>query len=86
MKINTVLFDLDGTLLPMDQDAFMKIYFGGLAAKLAPRGYEPTALIKAIWTGTADMVKNDGKDTNERVFWKRFTEIFGAEPCRYPLI
>ena len=26
MKINTVLFDLDGTLLPMDQDVFIRAY------------------------------------------------------------
>ena len=79
MQITTVLFDLDGTLLPLDQEAFMKLYFGGLAAKLAPRGYEPKALIDAIWAGTADMVKNDGSQTNEETFWKRFTKIFGEE-------
>ena len=32
MKITTVLFDLDGTLLPMDQDDFIKAYSGGLTA------------------------------------------------------
>ena len=26
MSITTVLFDLDGTLLPMDQDVFIKDY------------------------------------------------------------
>ncbi|MGN0509940.1 MAG: hypothetical protein ACI4GE_00095 [Lachnospiraceae bacterium] len=41
MKLTTVLFDLDGTLLPMDNDAFTKGYFKILAAKLAPHGYEP---------------------------------------------
>jgi FMN phosphatase YigB (HAD superfamily) len=79
MKITTVLFDLDGTLLPMDQEAFMKLYFGGLAAKLAPHGYEPKALIDSIWAGTADMVRNDGSQTNEAAFWKRFAKIYGEE-------
>ena len=37
--ITTVLFDLDGTLLPMDNDAFTKGYFKLLAAKLAPHGF-----------------------------------------------
>ena len=77
MKITTVLFDLDGTLLPMDQNKFMKAYFGGLAAKLAPHGYEPTALIDAIWKGTAAMVKNDGRVKNEVAFWNCFSGIFG---------
>lgn len=36
MKLTTVLFDLDGTLLPMDNDEFTKGYFKLLAAKLAP--------------------------------------------------
>jgi FMN phosphatase YigB (HAD superfamily) len=48
MVTRAVLFDLDGTLLPMDQDVFVKAYFGGIAAKLAPYGYEPKALIGAI--------------------------------------
>lgn len=35
-----VMFDLDGTLLPMDMDEFTTGYFKMLAAKVAPRGYE----------------------------------------------
>ena len=34
MAITTVLFDLDGTLLPMDQDSFVKGYMKMLAAKM----------------------------------------------------
>ena len=77
MSATTVLFDLDGTLLPMDQELFMKAYFGGLSKRLAPYGYEPKSLIDAIWTGTRAMVKNDGKENNETVFWKAFADIFG---------
>jgi len=33
--MNTVLFDLDGTLLPMDQEAFIRLYFGALTQKFA---------------------------------------------------
>lgn len=77
MVTRAVLFDLDGTLLPMDQDVFVKAYFGGIAAKLAPYGYEPKALIGAIWQGTEAMIKNDGSVTNEEAFWKKFCEIFG---------
>ena len=36
MPIKTIFFDLDGTLLPMDQEAFVKIYTKGLAAHMAP--------------------------------------------------
>ena len=62
MGIKAVLFDLDGTLLPMDQTVFMKAYFGGLARRLAPRGYAHEKLIASIWSGSAAMVKNTGKN------------------------
>ena len=40
MEIKNVLFDLDGTLLPMDMEEFTNGYFGLLTQKLAPRGYK----------------------------------------------
>lgn len=79
MKITTILFDLDGTLLPMDNDEFTKGYFKLLAAKLAPHGYEPQKLIDGIWSGTTAMVKNDGTKTNEQAFWEKFSEVFGEK-------
>jgi len=79
VKYKAILFDLDGTLLPMDQDAFVKGYFSRLAVKLAPLGYDPKKLIDAIWAGTGAMVKNDGKITNEEAFWRKFTQIFGEQ-------
>ena len=77
--IKAILFDLDGTLLPMDQDEFTKGYFKLLAAKLAPYGYEPKTLIDTVWAGTAAMVKNTGAQTNEAAFWERFSRTYGAE-------
>ena len=65
MHYTHAFFDLDGTLLPMDQDVFVKAYFGGISKRLAPLGYEPQALIGAIWSGTAAMVKNNGEVLNE---------------------
>ena len=82
MHLTTILFDLDGTLLPMDQEAFTTGYFKLLAKKLAPHGYEPKSLVDAIWTGTAAMVKNDGSRTNEQAFWEKFSTIYGAEKAR----
>lgn len=77
MKIKAVLFDLDGTLLPMDQDVFVKTYFGLLAKKLAPFGYDPEKLIDAVWKGTYVMIKNTGEVTNEEAFWRYFSTVFG---------
>ena len=81
MSIKVVLFDLDGTLLPMDQDTVMKAYFGSLAKRLAPHGYDPKLLVDAIWRGSYAMVKNDGSKTNEDVFWDAFEYAYGRD-CR----
>ena len=70
--IKTILYDLDGTLLPMDMEVFTNTYFGYLVKKMIPYGYEKDALIKAIWGGTKMMVKNDGSKTNEEAFWDYF--------------
>lgn len=77
--IRAVLFDLDGTLLPMDNDEFTRIYFGLLAKHMAPHGYEARKLVDGIWAGTAAMVKNDGRASNEQAFWQEFSRIFGEK-------
>ena len=79
MAITTVLFDLDGTLLPMDQEQFVKTYFGLLARKLAPQGYDPEKLIQAVWVGTKAMMTNPGEKTNEALFWDTFCGLLGEE-------
>jgi len=79
MALTTILFDLDGTLLSMDQDAFIKLYFEALCAHLAPHGYEPPKLIDAVQGGIAAMVQNDGKRTNDAVFWDAFCRIIGRD-------
>lgn len=86
VKKKMILFDLDGTLLPMDQDVFTKDYFSRLTRKLAPHGYDPQMLIKGIWQGMAAMVGNDGSCTNEEAFWKQFLSMFGEEAEKdYPV-
>ena len=77
MAITTVLFDLDGTLLPMDQEHFVKMYFGLLAKTLAKE--DPEALIKGIWTGTKAMMTNDGSKTNEDAFWDTYCALLDAD-------
>lgn len=79
MSLKAVLFDLDGTLLPMDMDVFIKSYFGAISKKLAPHGYDPKELVSVIWRGTGAMIKNDGIKTNEQVFWDAFVAFYGEE-------
>ena len=77
MKFKAVLFDLDGTLLPMDLDEFTKQYFGAIAKHLAPHGFEPNATIDAILKGSYAMVKNNGEKTNEQAIWEYFEGRMG---------
>ncbi len=77
-----VMFDLDGTLLPMDMDEFTVGYFKMLAAKAAPHGYELQSLVKAIWNGVAAMVKNDGHCKDEDAFWEDFANTYGQESLK----
>ena len=53
--LKAVLFDLDGTLLPMDQKVFMKDYFGRLIRRLAPLGYTPESFLASMQAGIAAM-------------------------------
>ena len=75
--MNTVLFDLDGTLLPMDLEDFMQAYFGAIGKKSAENGYNPKELVAGVWTGTKAMMKNDGSETNETRFWNTFARVMG---------
>ncbi len=77
MAIKAILFDLDGTLLPMDQDYFIATYLKGLAAKLAPYGYDPETFMQGMWAGVKAMILNDGTKTNEEAFWAVFCDIVG---------
>ena len=62
------LFDLDGTLLPMDMEKFVKLYFSSLCKRCTPViKIEPDALIKAMWAGTDAMTKNDNSRAKSAV-------------------
>ncbi len=82
MEMNTVLFDLDGTLLPMSEETFTKVYFRELSLKMQPEGFEPEQLIKAIWTGTKRMMKNDGSMRNDEAFWDEFEKVQHCDVAR----
>lgn len=77
MGIKAVLFDLDGTLLPLDQDIFTENYIKLLVKWHMPLNYDPQKLAENVWAATVAMVKNDGRRTNETVFWEHFEGAYG---------
>ncbi len=80
MEIKAVLFDLDGTLLPISQDDLVGSYFKELAKKVCPIvGISPETLTKGIWTGTEAMIKNDGSKRNDEAFWDTFIKLTGLD-------
>ncbi len=82
MKYKAILFDLDGTLLPMDNDEFTKGYFGLLYKTVAPLGYEKDKFVNAMWKGVAAMVTNKTDKLNRERFWEIFPELIGDENAR----
>ncbi len=70
--IKTILFDLDGTLLPIDMEMFLKPYLRSLGEKCAHL-IEPKRLIDLILEATDAMINNlNPKRTNEEVFFEYF--------------
>ncbi|MGN0158372.1 MAG: HAD family hydrolase [Brotaphodocola sp.] len=77
MKYEAILFDLDGTLLPMDNDYFLKGYFHLLGQVGIDCGYKEGTFLAAMNRGVCAVVKNDGSCTNENRFWNTAAEFLG---------
>jgi len=75
--MDTILFDLDGSLLPMDQDLFVGGYFRELAKKISTLGFKADEAVQAVKHATGMMLKNDGAVTNEDRFWQVFESLMG---------
>lgn len=73
--VKTILFDLDGTLLPMDEEKFLHLYFKHLKTRLENNGHPSALIMAAVQTGFKAMVLNDGNRTNEDCFWETFEKV-----------
>jgi phosphoglycolate phosphatase-like HAD superfamily hydrolase len=63
-RFGAIMFDLDGTLLPMDTEQFMGAYFKELGDYFAANGYTREEIIPKVRHATRAMIFNDGKKTN----------------------
>ena len=66
----TILFDLDGTLLQMDNDDFLERYTEVIGNYFERLGYNRDEFLNTYNSGFYHMIKNDGGQTNEEVFLK----------------
>ena len=72
--MNTVLFDLDGTLLPMDMGLFTSIYFRELGEFFSDL-LEPKDMINFVLIATVEMINNIEDRSNEEIFTERFGKL-----------
>ncbi|NCC13863.1 MAG: HAD family hydrolase [Spirochaetia bacterium] len=75
--LNTILFDLDGTLLPLDQKQFMHNYFALFAKRCNELGYDAERTLPALQKGLGAMLANDGSMTNKERFDQTFEHMSG---------
>jgi HAD superfamily hydrolase (TIGR01509 family) len=77
--IKALLFDLDGTLLPMDTEHFVEVYLKTLAQYVAP--FIPKdKLVPMIWKATMAMIQSEESHlTNEQVFEREFLKLAGMK-------
>ena len=65
--LKTILFDLDGTLLPMEEPRFLEGYFGLLTRAMAQDGFDGKAAgIGGVAYGGAAAVARCGEDLGHR--------------------
>ena len=76
--MKTVLFDLDGTLLPLSMENFRKIYFPLLVKKGVEIGIDKDKMKQGVLGGLKAMVENDGSVSNETVFCDYFESATGV--------
>lgn len=76
--LNTIIFDLDGTLLSMDMENFMNIYFKEMGMAFHDM-IEPKRLVDNVWKATNVMVSNIEHRTNEEVFMDKFQTLIDGD-------
>lgn len=76
--LNTIIFDLDGTLLPLDMDKFAHAYFKEMGMAFHDMT-DPKQLVENIWKATDIMIENLEPRTNEEVFMEAFSKMIDGD-------
>ncbi|MCL2826502.1 MAG: HAD family hydrolase [Eggerthellaceae bacterium] len=67
-----IFFDLDGTLLPMEMDAFMQGYYQALDDYVASQGLDMATFKAGLHRGVVAMAEHEDEKSNAEVFWEAF--------------
>lgn len=73
------LFDLDGTLLSIEAEEFLKYYFGALSENFSDLCESKEEFIGLLTASTEKMIRNDGSRTNQEVFMEDFMQKLNVE-------
>lgn len=76
--LKMLLFDLDGTLLPMDFDMFVHKYFETVTSFFGDIA-EPKFFLRHLIASTEKMIKNPGPFTNQEIFMNSFLPAMNSD-------
>ena len=79
---DTFLFDLDGTLLPMDFNKFMELYFYYLGVHFHKK-IDPKLLAKYVMESTNQMIYVNNDQSNEDKFKNHFGTLIDGDLEEY---
>ncbi|OUO89695.1 haloacid dehalogenase [Gordonibacter sp. An230] len=76
-----IFFDLDGTLLPLETDEFMRSYFAALGGYVARFGIPSEAFMAGMKAGIKNMASHDDGRPNDEAFWEGYFAHVDADAC-----
>ena len=77
--LKAVLFDLDGTLLPMNEPKFVAKFAHLINLKFANKGYDYDEINKVFWDAVQIVYRNDGTKNNFDLFWDCLVDHYGED-------
>lgn len=81
-QYKAIFFDLDGTLMPMDEKEFLGRYFVLLHGFATRHGYEGKKFIESVEHGVGAMIMGPGDESNDVKFWTTFEKAYGEGVTR----
>lgn len=84
--MKAILFDLDGTLLDIDIEAFLVRYFAALGEavrEMAPHDAHHATAMQGIYDATGAMMRSHPGSTNQAVFNDEYAKVTGIDITRY---
>ena len=82
MKYQAVLFDLDGTLLPMHEPVFVDCFYRALVEYVSPMGASPKQVGEVLKGSLEYVIKNDGNCSNRQAFIDFYDSYYNTNGLR----